>query len=47
MYRGLQRNDVQKVFQDIAYCRCGNKIILIRKNIGMAIAPLAPLPCSH
>ena len=34
------------MFQDIAYCRCDNKSIMISKNVGMAIAPLAPLLCS-
>ena len=41
--RRLQWNGVQEVFQDIVYCRCGNKSIMISKNIGVAIAPLAPL----
>ena len=38
---------VQEVFQDILYSRCGNKNIMISKNIGLAIAPLAPLPAVH
>ena len=30
------------MFQDIVYCRYGNKDIMISKNIVVAIAPLAP-----
>ena len=35
MYRGLQWNGIQEVFQNIVYCRCGNKNIMISINIGM------------
>ena len=40
---GLQWNGVQEVFQDIVYSYCGNNIIMISKNIALAIALLGPL----
>ena len=43
---GYNKFGVQELFQDIVYFLCGNKNIMISKNIMVAIAQLSPLPRS-
>ena len=40
---GYNKFGVQELFQDIVYFLCGNKNIMISKNIMVAIAQLSPL----